>query len=138
MTLPGTTFPFVSFKSLLAVINSSIPLVPICQQASLTPLASEPFLRTSSSIIPCFSATSPGIFSCLFDESSIGSVRSSDTVVKSVERWERVCDMCEVALSDGGSKSGSGPRRRDEESGLYVDMWDSSVGDEGGSESVLA
>jgi len=86
ITSPGTTFPRDSFRSLLAVINSSIPLVPISQHPSFTPFAVPPFRNTSSSTMPCFAQISEGRFICLFVEIWIGSERRRVTVVRRAER----------------------------------------------------
>jgi hypothetical protein len=95
MTFPGSTFPPLPFNSLLAVINSSIPLVPISHNPSLNPFAFDPFLSTSSSTILCLAAISAGILTCLFP-TNIGRVLRREVAVNKVARWDKVWDTCDV------------------------------------------
>lgn len=138
ITLFGMTLPPVSFKSLLAVINSSIPRVPISQHASLKPLASAPFLNSSSSMIPYFSQISAGRLICLFWEIKIGRLRRSDTTVRRVETWERVCEMWADEAWAGGRRIGRGPNKREVERGEWTDRWDSREAAAGGRERAFA
>lgn len=138
ITLLGTTLPPVSFKSLLAVINSSIPRVPISQQASLNPLASAPLLNSSSSTIPYFSQISAGMLICFFWEIKIGRLRRSDTTAKRVETWERVCEIWADEAWVGGRRIGRGPNKREVERGELIDRWDSRETAAGGRERAFA
>jgi hypothetical protein len=70
--------------------------------------------------------------SCRFEDTIIGSVRRRDVAVRSVDKWERVCETCDVWSWVGGSSNGSGPRSREEESGPWVVKCSSSVRAEGG------
>jgi len=86
----GSTLPPFPLSSRLAVINSSIPLVPISYRPSLTPRASAPLRSTSSSTMLCLVDISCGMLICRLDETSTGRFLSSETVVSRVERWDNV------------------------------------------------
>lgn len=138
MTDPGSTLPPAALSSLLAVINSSIPLVPISYSPSWTPLAAAPLRKTSSSTMPCFAAISDGMLSWRFDEIKMGKDRSMDVTLSSVARWERVWLTWDVCACVGGRRSGKGPRRRALDNGPWVLRWSSSVGAAGGIVRFLA
>jgi hypothetical protein len=110
----GSTLPPLPFNSLRAVINSSIPLVPISNNPSLTPLASAPLRKTSSSTIPYFWLISCGMFICRLELIKTGRDFNSETVVRSVERWDRVCVRSGVFSCVGGRRRGRGPSRSEE------------------------
>ena len=134
----GSTFPALSFNSLLAVISSSIPLVPISNNPSLTPFASAPLRSTSSSTIPYFWLILCGMFIWRLELIMTGRDFNRETVVRSVERWERVCVRSGVFSCDGGRRRGSGPRRRDEWRGPWSLRCDSKVDAEGGWAMIFA
>lgn len=57
----------------------------------------------------------------------MGKLRRREVAVKRVARWERVWETWDVRSCVGGRRSGSGPRRREEDKGEWVVRCSSSV-----------
>lgn len=49
-----------------------------------------------------------------------------------------MCEICEVWSCVDGRSSGSGPSRREDDKGPWVEIWSSRVGDAGGLVRFLA